>query len=166
MTLPVVFDGEVTRVLEPATGELLPVSEATDRAILEAEAFYEEQRSEAMAARRALADEASRRHGFGMKHCAGFGFRIEQTRSWPKGGTEAALRELLRTEKITRAEFEDAMPPKPTPDARKCKSLGERLMMSGEIEASKLLMDACSVSAPVIKALKVEAARGEIEEIA
>lgn len=164
MSLPVVYRGSDVCVVEPGTGELVPISEATDRAILEAEAFYEEQRSEAMAARRALADEASRRHGFGMKHRAGFGFKIEQTRSWPKGSTEAALRELLRTEKITRAEFEDAMPSKPTPDARKCKSLGERLMMSGEIEASKLLMDACSVSAPVIKALKVEAVRGEVVE--
>jgi hypothetical protein len=149
-------------VVEPGTGELVPLGEASDRAILEAEAFYDEQRSEAMAARRALGEAIAKRHGFGAKHRAGFAFKIEQTRSWPQGSTEAALRELLRSEKITQAEFEDAMPWKRSPDGRKCKSLGERLMMSGEIDAAKRLMDACSVSAPVIKALREEAVRGDV----
>jgi hypothetical protein len=148
--LPVTQDDEITRVLEPNTGELVPISEASDRAILAAEKQLSDDVKVRAALRRALAHEVSERYGFGVKHEAGFGFDVEQTRSWQKVGTIQALLKLWADEKISEGELADAAPWKRVPDARKCKALVERLMLSGELEAAKALAATCSVSAPRI----------------
>lgn len=157
----VVFDGAATLVLEPSTGELVELHQATDRALLEAGKWLADDKRDKTAFSRTLAEEAVSRHGHGVKHAAGFEFKVEQTRSWAKLGTVDACRHLLRDGLITDAEFEDAVPYKRVPAAVKCKGLVERLMLSGELEAAKRLSDACSISAPRITGIAEEAVRGE-----
>jgi hypothetical protein len=161
--LPVVFDGEVTRVLEPATGEMLPISEATDRAILEAEARVDELREEVTAARYAIGAEMRERYGIGTSREAGYSFKVTETTSWPLGETQRVLKELLADLKISRADVNRALPLKPKPDAVQLKALIGRLTVSDPKAAAEL--SACAtVSSPSIRDLKEEAVRGEVVE--
>ncbi len=161
--LPVVFDGEVTRVLEPATGEMLPISEATDRAILEAEARVDELREEVTAARYAIGAEMRERYGIGTSHEAGFSFRVQETVNWPLGATQRVLKELLADLKISRADINRALPLKPKPDAVQLKALISRLTLTDPKAAAELA--ACAtVSQPSIRDLREEAVPSEAVE--
>jgi hypothetical protein len=163
--LPVLYDDGTTRVLEPATGEMLPVAEASNRAILEAAERAYAQKGDLSQAGHTLAEEMARRQGFGIKHDAGYEFKVEVTRSWSKGGTGTTLRELVKEGEISRADYENAMPLVRVPSATKCKALVERLMLDGRIKAAKRLSEACSVSAARISKIKAEAVQAEAEEI-
>lgn len=160
--LPVVReeDGALT-IPEAGTGEMVTIRNASDRALLEAEARASALREDVMAGRRALAAEVAERHGYGTKHEAGYGFKVEVTRSWQKVGTIDAVRRLLSQGLISDAEFDDAVPYRRVPDARKCKALVERLMLSGEVEAAKALADTCSVSDPRVSSIREEVVRSE-----
>ena len=158
--LPIRFDGAEVKVFEPSTGELVLPRDATDRALLEAQAWLDTERKQQAEWRAALAGEAATRLGFGIKHTAGFRFKVEATRSWTVG-TVTACKQLLRDGMITDGEFEDAVPYKRVPDGRKCKALLERLMHSGELESAKLLSDSCSVSKPRISGLAEEVVEAE-----
>jgi hypothetical protein len=158
--LPVLFDGAEVKVFEPSTGELVLPQDATDRALLEAQAWLDTERKRQSEWRAAIAAVLCTRHGFGMKHRAGFSLKVEATRSWTVG-TVAVCKRLLRDGMITDAEFEDAVPYKRVPDGRKCKALLERLMTSGELESAKLLSDSCSVSKPRISGLAEEVVEAE-----
>lgn len=161
--LPVVREEDsALTILEPQTGEQVALNEASPRALLEAQQGHAERRRDEMLFGKALAAELAHRYGYGTKDEAGYGFKVEVTRSWQKVGTIDALHKLKGDGLITDAEFADAAPAKRVPDARKCKALVERLMLSGEVEAAKALADTCSVSDPRVSSIVEEALRGEV----
>lgn len=161
--LPVIReqDGALT-IPEAATGEAVTLREASPRALLEAQDRASELRAEVMAGSRALAVELAERFGHGVKHEAGFEFKLEVTRSWQKRGTVDALRKLLADGLISQGEFDSAVPAVRVPSAVKCKGLVERLMLSGELEAAKALAETCSVSAPRVSSIAEEAVAGDV----
>lgn len=158
--LPVVYDGAEVKVFEPSTGELVLPQDATDRARLEALKWLDDRKREQSEWREAVVGVTQKDHGFGVKHAAGFRFKVEQTNSWLVG-TIAACRKLLRDGLITDAEFEDAVPYKRVPDAVKCKALAARLLRSGEGEAYLALVDCCSTSKPRVTGLAEEVVEAE-----
>lgn len=158
--LPVRFDGAEVKVFEPSTGELVLPQDATDRALLEAQAWLDTERKQQSEWRAAVVGEVATRTGFGTKHAAGFRFKVEQSNSWLVS-TVATCKRLLRDGLITDAEFEDAVPYKRVPDAVKCKALAARLLRSGEGEAYLALIDCCSTSRPRVTGLAEEVVAAE-----
>jgi hypothetical protein len=161
--LPVVHQGADVCVVEPGTGELVPLREASDRAILEAEARVDELRREVTAARYAIGAEMRERYGIGTSRGAGFVFKVTETTNWPLGETQRVLKALLDDFRISRADYNRALPLKPKPDAVQIKALVGRLTVADPKAAAELAACA-SVSAPSIRDLKEEAVRGEVIE--
>jgi len=161
--LPVVYDGETRAVIEPATGAIVPFSEASPRLLLEAVAYLEELRSELTAARYALGEELRERYSVGTSHDAGYVFKVQQTTSWPVAATKAVLKKLVDDHVIYRADMDRALPLKPKPDAVQLKALIGRLTVSDPKAAAELA--ACAtVSQPSIRDLREEAVRSEAIE--
>jgi hypothetical protein len=158
--LPVVHEGDSLAIVD-ANGELVPLTDATDRAILDAYERVAEADREVFAAKRALAAELRVRYGVGSTNAAGFAFKITESQSWPQGRTKEALSDLLGQGKIQQADVERAMPMKRVPDARALKALVGRLTVEDPV-AAKLLADACSVSAPSLRDVQEDAVRGEV----
>jgi hypothetical protein len=162
--LPVVQRDDASYVLEPATGEMVPVHDATDRAILEAANRLDTLRREVWQLSGQLAGEVRRRHGIGTSEQAGFRFKVSQTTSWPKGSTQAVLDNLVEAGIIMRADRDRAMPLKPTPDARALKALIGRLTVSHPV-AAQHLADAATVSSPSIRDLRETAVAEATESL-
>lgn len=159
MSLPVRFTAGDLAVVEPDTGEVLPIRNASDRALADAALRVAELDRDLLAAKRALAAELRQRHGVGAAHAGGYAFTVAESRSWPVRATADALDRLARTGRIAEADVLRAMPSKPRPDSRQLKSLLERLMMS-DPDAARILADACTVSPPSLRDIQPEAVEG------
>src|SRR3954468_7614390 len=122
--LPAIIDHvEQGYVAEPDTGEVVPLNEASDRAIATAIQEVADHDRQVLTAKRALAAELRMRHGVGTASAGGYRFVVKEQTSWRLGGTQAALGRPLRDGKITQADARRALPPKPTPNAVELKSL-------------------------------------------
>jgi hypothetical protein len=165
MSLPIRYDDQALTVCvaDPETGEMVPISEASDRAILEAEARVDELRREVTAARYAIGVEMRERYGIGTSHEAGWSFKVQETTNWPLGATKQVLEALLAEHKISRADLNRALPLKPKPDAVQLKALIGRLTVS-DPKAAAELAECATVSAPSIRDLKEEAVAAEAIE--
>jgi hypothetical protein len=150
MTLPIVPTNMGHAVVDPDTGEVVAVEEATDRALAVAAEELARVNQELFAARRALAAELRARHGVGTCHAGGYAFTVRESTSWPVGATIAALHRLVAAGHITAGDVQRAVPKKPQPDARQLKALCGRLAVS-KPEAARVLAEACTVSPPSVK---------------
>ena len=137
-------------VIEPDTGELKSLRDASDRALAVAADQIAALDAELYAAKRAVAAELRDRHGIGAVDAGGYRFTITESQSWPAGATADALAQLVASGAITRGDAGRAMPAKPTPDARALKSLAGRLTVT-DPEAAKILADACTISPPSLR---------------
>lgn len=158
--LPVVHEGDALAIVD-ANGELVPLTDAPDRTILDAYERVVEADREVFAAKRALAAEMRNRYGVGSTNAAGYAFKVTESQSWPQGRTKEALMVLLEQRKVSQADVERAMPLKRVPDARALKALVGRLTVEDPVSA-KLLADACSVSAPSLRDVQADSVPGEV----
>jgi len=155
--LTILRDGlDELAVIDPDTGELAPLRDASDRALAHAAQKLAEHDSEVYAMKRALAHELRSRHGVGKATAGGYGFTVAESQSWPVGATQDALRALVAAGVITQGDAHRAMPVKPKPDARQLKALIGRLTVS-DPEAARVLAGACSVSPPSVRDVHVVA---------
>ena len=138
------------QVVDPDTGELVALRDASDRALAVAAEQIVALDAELFARKRMLAAELRDRHGVGRVNAGGYRFTIIESESWPKSATAAALEELVRVGAITHADADRAMPAKPTPDARALKALAGRLAVRSP-EAARILARACTVSPPSVR---------------
>jgi len=149
--------------VNPDTGEALPARESSDRTILrtlrEIKRLEERLREVKVVAGAVLRE----RHGVGVSHSAGYGFKVNESRSWPKGRTGDALRSLVADGIITQAEADRAMPSKPAPDGTQLKALIGRLVTDNPAAAQKLA-DACTKSDPSVSDIEPESVDGEAVE--
>ena len=154
MTLPVLRDGlDEVAVIDPDTGELAPLRDATDRALVNAARLLAEHDRDVLDFKRALARELRVRHGVGKAAAAGYDFTVTESQSWPAGATRDALRGLVEAGVIAQGDADRAMPSKPRPDARQLKSLLGRLMVS-DPDAARLLAAACTTSPPSVREVR------------
>jgi hypothetical protein len=157
MTLPVVInDIDGPSVVDPSTGELSTVHDASDRALAHAAEQVARLDRELWAAKRALAHELRQRYGVGRSHAGGYAFTIAESVSWPVGTTSEALEQLVADDRITAGDADRCMPLRPKPDARQLKALAGRLATS-DPEAAKVLAEACTTSPPSIREVEPEA---------
>jgi len=157
--LPVLQGDQGYLVPEPDTAELLPVREASDRALAAAAEQLAQLDAEVLRAKRAIAAELRDRYGVGKAHAGGFSFAVTESVSWPVGATEEALRHLLERGVISHGDYDRAMPLKPSPNRSQLKALIGRLMTS-DPEAAKLLADAATTSPPSVRDVVAEAVEG------
>jgi hypothetical protein len=163
MSLPVLPDPVSGNLMIPdETGELVPINNrelAADHLVMQAFERVQEMIDDAFAAKRALAAEMRARHGVGVRRTGGYAFKVSESTSWPKGATGDALRTLVLKGSISQADMDRAMPSKPTPDATQLKALLGRLLVK-DAEAYKVLVDACSTSAPSLGEVRAVAVDG------
>jgi hypothetical protein len=165
MSLPIRYDDQALTVCvaDPGTGEMVPIKEASDRAILEAETCVDELRREVTAARYAIGAEMRERYGIGTSREAGYVFKVQETTNWPLGATKAVLKRLVDDHVIYRSDMDRALPLKPKPDAVQLKALIGRLTVSDPKAAAELA--ACAtVSQPSLRDLREEAVTSEAVE--
>ena len=154
MTLPVLRDGlDEVAVVDPDTGELAPLRDATDRALVNAARLLAEHDRDVLAFKRALAHELRVRHGVGKAEAGGYGFTVTEAQSWPAGATLDALRGLVEAGVIAQGDADRAMPAKPRPDARQLKALIGRLTVTNP-DAAKMLAGVCTVSPPSVREVR------------
>lgn len=154
---------------DPVTGNLtipdengehwVAIHEASPRARMLAVERLAELTNEAYAAKRALAAAMFEEFGTGTVHAGGFDFEINEVTSWPKGATDDALQTLLVRGKITRADYDRAMPLKPTPSKPQIEALLRRLLLR-DPEAYRILADACLTAAPALAKVRACAVDG------
>jgi hypothetical protein len=158
--LPVLHtDGDLA-VVDPDTGEALPVRQSSDRALAHAAEQIAALDRDLRQARLALAAELRHRYGVGTSHAGGYEFKVVEVQSWPAGPTEQALSRLIAEGRITEADARRAMPPKPKPDATQLKALAGRLAV-GDPAAAKILAGACTTSPPSLRDVRREAIDAE-----
>ena len=155
--LPIVHDdlGQLA-VIDPDTGEVLPVTAASDRALISAARQVAEADALLLDAKRTLARELRDRYSVGTVHAGGYRFTITESTSWPAGPTRDALAELVGSGAISQADADRAMPSKPKPDARALKALAGRLAVSNP-DAARVLAEACTVSPASVRDIHAEA---------
>lgn len=157
MSLPVVqSDDDGLGVVDPDTGEIAPVRDASDRALANAAARIRELDQSLYQMKQTIAVELCERHGVGTVNTGGYAFKVAQSQSWPAGSTQAALDALQRRGVLTGGDVDRALPSKPRPDSRALKALIGRLTVS-DPEAARLLADVCTVSAPSIRDVRLVA---------
>lgn len=154
MNLPAVIptDGNL-EVVDPDTGEALPVTDASDRALAHAAHQVAELDRELFQAKRVLAAELRDRHGIGTTRTGGYEFKITESQSWPATATREALEALVVRGTITQADADRAMPAAPKPDGRALKALASRLAVTYP-DAAQILAAACTTSPPSLRELK------------
>ena len=152
--LPVIADTAV--VVEPDTGELVAIKDASDRALIVAADQLAAIDAEIFARKRALAAELRDRHGVGTTRVGGYRFKIAESQSWPAGATHDALEQLLASGAITLGDAERAMPAKPAPDTRALNVLAARLTKSNP-DAARILARACTTSPPSLREITRDA---------
>lgn len=160
MTLPVIQTEGDLAVVDPDTGLVTTLRDASDRALAYAADRVAHLDRDILAAKRALAAELRDRHGVGQVHAGGYGFKIAESQSWPVGATKDALERLVADGKVSEADARRAMPDKPKPDTRALKALIGRLTVS-DPEAARLLADACTTSPPSVRDVVPEAVDAE-----
>jgi hypothetical protein len=144
---------EAGQVVEPGTGELVALRDASDRALVVAAEQITALDAEVFARKRGLAAELRDRHGVGTVNTAGYRFTIAESQSWSKGATAQALERLLAAGAITEADANRAMPARPTPDPRALKALAGRLTVS-DPDAARVLASACTISPPSLRGIE------------
>jgi hypothetical protein len=146
MTLPVLRDGlDELAVIDPATGEVAPLRDASDHALAAAADQLAEHDRYVLDCKRAIAHELRVRHGVGKASAGGYELTITEAQSWPAGAVTAALNDLLVTGTISEGDFDRCMPSRPRPDARALKALLGRLLVS-DPDAARVLASAATVS--------------------
>jgi hypothetical protein len=160
--LPIVHAGADLCVLGPE-GELIPLRDAPDRLILEAEAKVDELRQQVTAARYAIGAVMRERYGIGTSREAGFVFKVQETTSFPVGRTKPVLDELVASRVITRADANRVLVLKAQVDLVQMRALIKRLQ-TFDPKAAQGLADCRSVSQPSIRDLREEAVSSEAVE--
>ena len=154
MTLPVLRDGlDEVAVIDPSTGELAPLRDATDRALVNAARLLAEHDRDVLDFKRALARELRVRHGVGKAEAGGYGFTVTESSSWPLGAVTTALERLVAAGAIGDGDARRCVPQKPKPDAVQLRSLLGRLMVS-DPDAARLLAAACTTSPPSVREVR------------
>jgi hypothetical protein len=152
--LTILRDGlDELAVIDPDTGELAPLRDASDRALAHAAKVLAAHDGEVLAMKRAVAHELRDRHGVGKASAGGYDFTVAESQTWPVGATQAALSALVETGKIAPGDAERVMPAKPRPDGRALKALLGRLMVS-DPDAARVLADAATVSPPSVREVR------------
>lgn len=159
MSLPVKFADTGLEILDPDTGEVTTVENASDRALAHAHDQLAAFDQQMLAAKRSIAMEMRDRHGVGTAHAGGYGFTVNESQSWPVGATRDALQQLLDEGVITEADYLRAMPDKPKPDPRQLKALLNRLMLQNP-DRARILAKACTVSPPSLRDVRRESVEG------
>ena len=130
MTLPVLRDGlDEVAVIDPDTGELAPLRDATDRALVNAARLLAEHDRGVLDFKRALAHELRVRHGVGKAEAGGYGFTVTESTSWPLGAVTAALERLVADGVIGR-------------------------LMVSDPDAARLLAAVCTTSPPSVREVR------------
>lgn len=162
MSLPVLIDQAAgsLEVIDPDTGESLPVSESSDRALIHAARAIADLEAELWIAKRAIAGQVRQRHGVGVTQAGGFRFTVAESTSWPMKATSDALARLVVDGRISQGDFDRCLPAKPKADARQLKALAGRLATS-DPEAAKVLADACTVSPPSLRDVHADAVEAD-----
>lgn len=144
------IDGGQTAVVDPSTGEMVALRDASDRALAHAAAVLAEYDRNTFAFRRAVAAELRHRHGVGKVTAGGYAFTVAESQSWPLGATKGVLEDLVAEGVINEAEMERCIPVKPRPDPRQLKALVGRLTVS-DPDAARRLARACTLSPPSLR---------------
>ena len=155
--LPILHvDGGETAVVNPDTGDLELLHDASDRTLAHAAAKLAAHDAEVFGFKRAIAFEMRERHGVGTAHAGGYAFKVAESQSWPAGATNEALDALVAEGRITAADADRCRSAKPRPDATQLKALVGRLTAKDPV-AAKRLADACTVSPPSLSDVRAEA---------
>lgn len=152
MSLPVLFDEKTggLAVVDPDTGAVQPVRDASDRALAHAARLIAEADAELLEMRRTVALELRERHGVGQSDAGGYEFVVTEAQSWPMGATVHALSTLLARGAITQGDYDRCLPVKPKPDARQLKALAARLALK-DAAAHNTLAAALTTSPPNVR---------------
>jgi hypothetical protein len=146
MSLPILRDGlDDLAVVDPDTGGLTPLRDASDRALAHAAKLLAEHDNDVYAMKRALAAELRERHGVGQCRAGGYAWEVAEATSWPVRATQAALEELVRSGAVSAGDAERCLPRKPKPSTAQVKALLGRLMVS-DPDAARRLAEAATVS--------------------
>ncbi len=161
--LPVLYDDDgALAIVDPDTGEWLPVRHASDRALAHAAAQIAELDRETLDAKRTVAAELRTRHGVGKANAGGYEFTIAESQTWPAGPTQDALARLVGDGLISEADAARAMPSRPRPDVRQLKALAGRLAVT-DPDAARVLVEACTVSPASVRSVQAAAVDAEAE---
>lgn len=161
-TLPVLLDDEYGyAVVDRETGQMVALTDASDRAIAQAAADLAEHDKHVFVLKRALAAEAHSRYGVGKSEAGGYAFTVTEATSWPAGAVGAALRKLVADGSVSAADAERCFPAKPTPSGVQIKALIGRLTVS-DPEAAKLLANTATVSPPSLREVRAVAVDADV----
>ena len=154
MSLPVLrTEHDELAVVDPNTGALELLSEASDRALAHAADLLAEHDAFILQCKRAVAHELRDRYGVGKAEAGGYEFRVTESTSWPMGPVSDALTRLVAEGSIGEGDVRRCVPELPRPDARALKATLGRLMLS-DPNAAKVLADACTVSPPSVRDIR------------
>jgi hypothetical protein len=157
----VVDDDYGYAVVDRETGQVVALTDASDRAIAQAAAELAEHDKRVYELKRALAAEMRSRHGVGTVHAGGFDFKVAESRSWPVGATHDVLLALVTDGMISDGDYERCLPMKRVPHAVSIKALLGRLLVDNP-DAHRLLAEACTVSPPSLRDVRA----GSVDEAA
>lgn len=160
MTLPVIQSEDGLCVVDPDTGALASVRDASDHALLNAAAKIAELDAQVLSMKRTIAAEIRERHGVGSAREGGWSWKVTESVSWPAGAVKAALGALLAEGLITPADAVRAMPPKDTPSGPAINALITRLTTADPV-AAKRLADAASTSPSSLRDVRAVAVEHE-----
>jgi hypothetical protein len=146
MSLPILRDGlDELAVVDPDTGGLTALRDASDRALAHAARLLAEHDSDILQMKRALAAELRERHGVGQCRAGGYAWEVAEATSWPVRATQTALEELVRSGAVSAGDADRCLPRKPKPSSAQIKALLGRLMVS-DPDAARRLSEAATVS--------------------
>ena len=161
MSLPVLrTEHDELAVVDPDTGALELLSEASDRALAHAADLLAEHDAFILQCKRAVAHELRERYGVGKAEAGGYEFRVTESTSWPMGPVSDALTRLVAEGSIGEGDVRRCVPDKPRPNPVQLKALLGRLMVS-DPDAARVLAAAASVSPPSVRDVRAVAVDAE-----
>lgn len=152
MSLPVRYDPQTggVQIVDLSTGDILPVRDASDRALAHAAERIAVADRELLELKRAVAAELRDRHGVGYCSAGGYEFKVTEAQTWPVGATKTALYDLMERGFISPGDVQRCMPNAPKPDGRQLKALAARLALK-DADAHNTLLGALTTSPPAVR---------------
>ena len=151
MSLPIVWmDDDDLGVVDPDTGVMTFLSEASDRALAHAADLLAQHDADVLSMKRAVAHELRERYGVGKAEAGGYELRVTESTSWPLGAVTSALERLVADGSIGDADVRRCVPCKPKPDVVQLRALLGRLLVS-DPDAARVLAAAATTSPPSVR---------------
>lgn len=157
MSLPILrTEHDELAVVNPDTGALELLSEASDRALAHAADLLAQHDADVLSMKRAVAHELRDRYGVGKAEAGGYEFRVTESTSWPMGAVSDALTRLVAEGSIGEGDVRRCVPSKPKANPVQLKALLGRLLVS-DPDAARVLAAAATTSPPSVRDVRVVA---------